>query len=518
MPENADFIKKFSEAVFGEDCDSSTKRKTLGHLFYYEDSLLEFKSRTINDYNLGRHIDFFSEKFLELKDPSSPGGWLEFEIEIDETPGRARQRLQADSKLREFVKDVISNVDIGSSINDYCKRDLIIKHIDNIGSSISKRKIFEKLTKLETQVFNEKQNAKEELDPSRIYKEQNLVKNWLDSETAKEEELKCMKIYQDFLDGKPMGDKKFVHFANNVRFNCALVSKDRTSSYSYTNEEFNKRKCKWLPEYEVGDNTLEDRFKMLPENWNTNVPPEPGKEPTCWVITVGGVRSGPGAKRLKRGRSVEVILNKRCNELCLMYKDMKMALLDTVDGKDPFFVNFKNKPLAPLQRSKGTLLDKVASACELSDPTVNSLRRAGESLIQASPLMKNSVENLQGHSGAVGRKYYDKSRPDVKAQYISQVSCMESSQELKVNIPEAVKRKREIVAEKEKAQIVENAKLTLKKTKGNRKQTQNSKCRLLHADREFLQEIFSNVEILQSIFPPDVMCSEYLETFPGNEL
>ena len=501
---NASFIKKFSDYTFGKKPQNSTMNKTNGHLFTYSDSFLKFHSQNIENYNLTRHTDCFSPRFLELKDPSVHGGWLDSVAGESGlmNPGRRIEMLKAFRKLQDFVTYEINNtnLEVHNSVEAYCKRDLVLKRLNQISNEISKKKLFDYFGKLVEDEKSRKQEAIETLDPSIKFKEKNIVKTWSASAEAVKEEEECRSIYKDFLEKKKVGDRNFVKVANLARLNCAIESRNRTSAYNLTNNEFNARKPKWLPPLQEGNCTMDERFQKIPENWDSSTPSLPDEEPDCWIIKVRNQSSGHASKRLKKGQDVDVVLTRRSLELCLMFKDMKSAFVKDFVGTDPFFVNIKNEPLAPIQRTKGSLLDKMATACDISNPTVNSFRRASESVIQSSPVLKTSVEKLQGHSISVGLKYYDKSSDDIKAQYISRLSEMESPRKLKMSIPEEIQRKRVIDEEKEKMEITEEAKRTLNKLKTKRKETLNKKCKLIPVERDFLQEQFSCSDV--AVSPP----------------
>ena len=225
-----------------------------------------------------------------------------------------------------------------------------------------------------------------------------------------------------------------------------------------------------------------DRFELLPDGWNADEPQRPGLEPTCWAIKV----SGDG---LKGGKEANLILNKRTHDLCLKYQDVKEVVVGEVSGDDCFFVNFKNKPLAPLQRTPGSLLAKYGEVTGVHKPTVNSLRRAMEPIIQASP-MKQVIENIQSHSATVGRKYYDRTGQNTRAHFVATLASFESPFEDNTEVPEHVKAKRQEKERVAKVKAIEEATALLKEDK--RSKSKNMKSKVGSGDREFLQILFSS--------------------------
>ena len=97
---------------------------------------------------------------------------------------------------------------------------------------------------------------------------------------------------------------------------------------------------------------------------------------------------------------------------------------DAIDDDCSFFVNHKGKTLAPLQRTAGSLLDKLGSAVCLNNPIINSFRRSAETKVQASASMKSSVEALQLHSQKVGLGHYDRSCDNIRTNFISQLNII----------------------------------------------------------------------------------------------
>ena len=129
IDENAEFIKLFLKKIrFGGE--TSTKKKIIGHLFSYHDSYLAFNTKKIPDFNLKRHLEFLSEKFLELKDPTVVDGWFDWVTEISgkDEPGRLRQKLNAFTALLKFLVEEFNNQNFEFSVESYLKRDMCLKY------------------------------------------------------------------------------------------------------------------------------------------------------------------------------------------------------------------------------------------------------------------------------------------------------------------------------------------------------------------------------------------------------
>ena len=481
------FIKKEKFATATNPEKLSTINKECGHLFYYNDSLLEYVSKEDPTYLLSRHLDITAVDLLEVKDPKdwidSVGGSTG-----SKNPSRRKEKLKAHAKWREFVKDQIEEQrDFEPSLENLMKKDLIVKRLDKIGAKIADRQTFTQLSQLETQERLERLKAKEILNPSHSYNETNSVEVWFNSQEAMKEEDECIKIWEKAMAGRKIGSREFTKFATWTRFTVALEDKNRRSVYNFSNKDFRMRCKKWLPE--PGNEV--DQIQLLPEQWNPDIPPKDTTEPSCWVLKLTG--SLPG---LKGGRAADLILTKRSHELCMKFKDLKQTLWDDEDLQDEsnFFVNFKGSPLGPMQRSKGSLFAKFSIVTGVSNPTQNSIRRGVESKIQSNPALKSKIENLQSHSKGVGLTHYDKSGTNIRASFIDQLSSKESPIKTQTSVPEAVKKKREADEINDENKNVEIAQKLLISDKMRKNTRLNRKCKILPLDREFLQLLFTNPE------------------------
>ena len=509
LEKNSIVIRDFENFLKIQKLDKTTDisnlssiRKAMGHLFLYPDSLLQYKTDTIADYNLERHLNPLSEDFLEVSDPTAVDGWIQTNAGDSGklNPGRRREQLKSHARFRDYIHEKLTKTSFGSSADSYYKKEIVLKRLEQIASKISKKKIFQQLNKLETEERLQKQKARSVVYPSNNYNEQRAVVNWFESEKAKLEEKDCLQIYNKCIAGKEIKYKEFLRFGNWTRFTLCLEDRNRRSVYQFSNTEFQERVAKWLPPTKKEENSVDvDKFELLPETWNPDVPHPEGAPPSCWVIDVSGERG------LKGGKHANIVLTPRSAELCLKFQDLKRECLEEVDDNDPFFVNLKGKPLTAIQRTKGSLLEKMGEVCGVDNPTVNTFRRAAEVKVQASPLMKASVENLQSHSRQVGLKHYDRSGPSTRASFINQLSEMESPQKADIEVPEDVKRKRLEKEKDEREKILRQAQQTLIQDKLRKKETKSRKCRLNNEEREFLQKTFSSL---------DGQCLT-TETFPG---
>ena len=74
IPENLEFITSMinymkNETISTVNLDNSTIHKTLSHLFYQEDSFLNFEISQDKNFNLSKLLEFQSESFQMLRFP-----------------------------------------------------------------------------------------------------------------------------------------------------------------------------------------------------------------------------------------------------------------------------------------------------------------------------------------------------------------------------------------------------------------------------------------------------------------
>ena len=213
-----------------------------------------------------------------------------------------------------------------------------------------------------------------------------------------------------------------------------------------------------------------------------------------WVISVSGRQHA-----LKGNISADVILTRRGEEICKKYRDLKFACLDEEeDDASPFFVNIQGKPLSKIRNHAGSLLEKLGAVCRVENPTVNTFRRATEVQVQASPIMKQSVNKIQLHSAAVGEKIYDKSGPNTRANFIHQLADMESPQKVKVDVPDTVRNRRVLRDRKDREKIINHAKIILEEDKKKKTGPKSKKNKIISDEKIFLDKILC-AEIVNKI-------------------
>ena len=491
---NKTIIENFSsyiEQLKSDTCDEPSKLSTVikakGHLFHYHDSFLNYEYSKDPEFNLRRLVSPRDPDFLELPDPSEVGGWFD-SLSGDSgraDPGRRREMLKAHVSFRNYLYEKLMKADFGGSPQDYLKREMVIRKLDNMKRNIESKKLFQTWNNLETKQKKERQKARKVLSPSNDYNETNCVVKWFESDVAKEEEKACQDIYLRCYEEKGTTLKNFVKFANWARWTVACEDRNRRAVYGFTNLEFMKRKPKWLPPKNEDDTSfMFERFQKLPQDWDPDSPPHKGAEPTCWLIEVSG-------NDLKSKEDAQLVLTRRGAEICVQFREMKRECKVSEEASGHFFVNRKGNPLAAMQRTKGSLLEKFGKVCGFEKATTNSLRRAMETQIQNSPLMKQSVEKLQLHSNAVGLKFYDRSSENVRVSFVNQLSQMESPSKNVTKVPPEVKKRRAQIDDEDKQVVVKEAEKLLNESKMKNKKARSKTNKVLPDERDCLMKFYS---------------------------
>ena len=90
-------------------------------------------------------------------------GWLQSIAAPDgsDTLGHQCECLKSHSNLREFLKETLSETDVGNTAEDWYRKMMAIKKIDQIAMNIKNKGMFRKLNNLETAKREEKQQALE---------------------------------------------------------------------------------------------------------------------------------------------------------------------------------------------------------------------------------------------------------------------------------------------------------------------------------------------------------------------
>ena len=498
MEENAKFIKDFrAHLVLHSDSGSegsSTISKATGNLFHYERSYLNFSMKKIEGFNLSRLLDPFDDKFLEIEDPTIADGWFQSVGGHDgkNAPGIQLQMLKDHKHLREYVLDKIRKKECGNSSEAYLVKDKVLNHIKDIEETIKKKKLVKKLKRLDDQCRLEKLKAKSLLNPQEDYNAQVAVDAWFKSEESKKLEAECDQIYRNVMEGAKIGPRSFTKHTNFTRFYLVLHSRNRIGTLNFTNKDFAERKPKYLP-----NDTFypEDDFKSLPDDWNPDVAPYEGAEPSCWVIELTGDGRG-----LKGGRATWLVISRPAMELCLRYREMKLVYLGERPSDVPFFENADKQGLSALRLYKGSMLDRFAKACNLTDATINTFRKCSENLVQSSPAMKKDVEAIQSHTKEVALAHYYQKSANVKSNYIVQLNQKEGAK-ISKETSQGVLLKRKVMDDSERSAAIDRAKKFLFDDKAKKSL---GKGKVDPGERKLIQDVFRHIIDSRAKFPGEI--------------
>ena len=503
--ENREFISDFEEWLGNKDVETnrekSTNRKITGFLFSYHDSLLAFNCDKYEDYHLLKHVTKDAGELIEVCDPTLSKQWIHAMGGADgkEYPIKRKEMLKAHARFRDYIYEKISVLDFGKSVEDLIRKDLVLKNLTEITHQIKKKKVFQQLSRLEENERKKTKIARKIVFPEEEFNENKAVATWLCSKEAEIEEEKHLKIYENVRNGSKPSSRDFNSYAQYARFNLVIIDKNRRGAYNFTNEEFAARAPTWLPGGKVNEDDIADEYDMIPDDWNPTKAPEEGMEPSCYAITASGDNMG-----MKLGQNATIVLTNKVLEILLRYRDLKQAVFGKIKITEPFFVNFKGAKLGPIQRTTGSLLDKMSKVVGAEKLTVNSFRRAAEKAVQGSPKLKEHIKTVQSHSKEVGLRHYYQGGEVVRAQFISNLSDKESPTSRPTGeVSEIVKETRENIEKEERANIMKKAKEKLMEDKMKK----NLNYKLEPNDRNFLQSLFSSDENITDApkFPGDFL-------------
>ena len=493
--ENSDFIDQMKDFLKNQIIDTTNKspstiKKTLGHLFFYKDSLLVYRINANKKYKLSQFLRFDCKQYKHLQ---FPGNWLDDTVQ--ENGYKGSERLKAHSDLRKFILNqaqYIENLELRIKIRE---------NMEEIEKQIKKEKRYKKYEKKAKLTKMKIDNAKIIIDASQQHKAQHIVKLWNDSNIKKELDSENKKIYENAIKSKKISGKNFTKYSQWVRFNVFMADKGRSSVYGFNNEQFISRIKMWFPESYI-------EYNELPPSYDPYIKPTGDPEPTNYVIRISGDKESS-----KNQDPHSIILTKKTYNLCAQYRELKEDILNLdINSTSAFFVNHKNKPLTRIQNTKNSLLQKVEMATGVDNVTTNTIRRAAETRIQSRTDMQARCKTLNSHSSDVGRIFYDKADTRFRAEFVNYSDNIEkmSTDDCASDTDEdyyqkAEKRRR--IDEEDLTKSVEKAKETLNEYRLNKKLNSNMNLtkKIKSADRLFLQKL-----IFEECFDSN------LQLFPNN--
>ena len=199
---NKEFIRDCTDFILKKNLSRNSKKsnldKSTGHLFRYEDSLLNYLTKNIPGFTLSRLVSFKDrDQFVKIQDPmltwiKETGGESGLE-----NPSRQREQLKGHADFRKFLIRKFKETDFGNDLHDILWSGKIREHIEQISEDIEQSGVWRVLNKLEEQSRKKIQIAKEIINPEDNLKELNALKVYFSSEKFREREVKLEKIFQN---------------------------------------------------------------------------------------------------------------------------------------------------------------------------------------------------------------------------------------------------------------------------------------------------------------------------------
>ena len=448
--------------------EASSIPKTLGHLFLYKDSYLDFLVKIDDNFVLTQFIDFEEETFKSL---NHPGDWIK--TTFNDIGSKAIERLKAHAALRSYIlyeADKLENLELKNEIFKGCTR---------IKEQIANEKLFKKYGKVYTYAKNKLENAKMVLKTNRKTKVKNLISIWNQSENKLQLEQEYESIYNRSIETQKINAKDFTKWSHWCRFNLMLSDKGRSGSYDFTNNDYQSRLPMYFP---IG---YED-FSTLPTDYDVYEKPETidDPEPTNYSIRLCGDHKGN-----KLHEAQTIIITKKVADMCVSYIELRDLIIPrhTLEDDHPFFINSKQQSLARFQCTPHSLLYKMGETVGIDNLTVNTIRKSAETLIQSNPSMLAKSKSLSGHSSTVGFNYYYQDQPVDKAEFVVISEAKEGSSQFSPVSQDKIAKKMKMDAEDaEIAQKKAEEVIRIHREKTRENQDPGKRVRVRPKDKSFL--------------------------------
>ena len=457
---------------------TSTYKLSLNHLFRYEDSMLNFELRKDSTFKLEYQATFDHPQFRELSDPSE--WFLSSAGESGKEGANDRvEKIKAWKRYNIFIKDELnkSRTKCGSGVEELVRYQMLATNLDNLYNTITTNNMMKNAKIASNLQRRERENVEEYLSPNKRLAEKDAVKNWFNSEKYRELLDEMILLWKSAIATKDISKKDFTRFAQFVKFQLCLTSKNRNSVYKFTNSEYGMRMALWIKD--------SDDFN-LPTNYITSADENnPDEPPNCWIIKLSG--SGAG---IKNQEAQTIFINKTCQDLLTKYEDLKQLFLPNESLSNPFFVNLDSKPLGDIPNTKGSLWDKFTEVSKLDKASINTIRRGLEHEVQSSPAAVSKIKDIQSHSQDTGKGAYYKTSPYVRAKFMSTVAAKEGANTYieEEEVPDDIRELRQARELENKLKCQDSV---LKKRTLKRKRISKTTS-LLPADRDFLEEILTD--------------------------
>ena len=218
--DNQSFIEEFNRYLTKKslnDTETSHNDKATGHLFSYEDSLLNYMLKSNPDFKLADLVAFKSSRLVELTDPVN--GWTDSISgnSGNENPSRRREQLKYHANIRDFVLMKLNTTDFGTKLKDLMRKDKLKSNLEQLNRDVKESRIWAKTKSLIHQNKQKTDNAKLLVNPAQNANEAVSVSVYLSSKEFRSREEKMKKIWEKYENGENIGTKEFNDLANFVR-------------------------------------------------------------------------------------------------------------------------------------------------------------------------------------------------------------------------------------------------------------------------------------------------------------
>ena len=279
IPENKEFIESMRSFMLNSTIgnatrDNSTIDKAFRHLFFHEDSLLNFQTKKSPNFRLVNWKNFGSESFENLVNPRD---WI-----LDtcgNQGGKGIERLKSHSELRAYIDYELDQFDTSNEF--VLEKNAIRENLNAISKYVTKGKFYNRYNKLANNFKQECDLAKKILNPSINHNVANCVKVWNESLEKEELDKDNQFIYEQAIKKGDISTSNFNKYAQYARMVLCLSDKSRQGAYKFKIQHYLDK----LPQYYPPEYT---GFEDLPNDWNPNVPPTEESEPDVWMIHVPG--------------------------------------------------------------------------------------------------------------------------------------------------------------------------------------------------------------------------------------
>ena len=218
-------MKSFMKNI--ANLNKSTIGKTMNHIFFQVDSLLNFETGKNENFTLEDLRDFNSNNYSHLRNPND---WFISTVGTDGNKGN--ERLKAHANLRAFLNAEVDR--FSTSEKFWEKKKSIKENLEGIGKDISSGRLYKRYSTL-TNVKKQRQDkAKIILNPSLRTNLEMGVRRWHASEEKRQLGIEMDNIYTEAMTKEQISKKDFTDYSNYARMTLVMSDRNRGGVYTFT--------------------------------------------------------------------------------------------------------------------------------------------------------------------------------------------------------------------------------------------------------------------------------------------